>query len=856
MAQQQGQNLLNRKHGGGSLAGAPPLLKEEEPSLSSPPVPVTDQQDNIINNNNADQEESASTASSSFRLTPLVERSLWMRLDVLPFFLAYTGLLVYDQNHRKMAFPPSTNNTNTKTAEFSMAATLLFGATLLAHLIVVVWTQWSVPGKARVGFYHSKKDSSSSVSTSSSAWTHCLVQSAHPEPDGSTVAGIVPVVRQQQPEGEATVVTVTFQDRVFRYSATQPDLDTTLWTTNNNDDDNLDAQPKTKSKGPVTFRPLQYPIQMPLSFYAKDWKGHASLESCQAAAQVYGRNSTALQLPSFTELLGVQLVAPFFLFQIFCVVLWSLDEYWYYALFTLLALLMFESTVAYNRLKSLERLHDISRKHQHQRIWVRRGTSPTFTDKNKLKWSWMSISVPELLPGDWVSLAGHHVPVPADILLLQGTAVCDEALLTGESVPQLKQPLDATTSPATASLDLQSHKESILFGGTELVVGTPPSNDDDNNSSSPLNSLSPASSATRVDDDTPPDRGVTGMVLRTGFETAQGNLLRTMAHSASKADGVHTVDTFVFILLLIACAVAAAAYVLKEGWHDERRNRFRLLLHVIIIITSVVPPELPMELSLAVTNSVQALIHRCQVYCTEHFRIPWAGEVTVCCFDKTGTLTSDEMRLKGVRIFAAKQGEKISTTMESESADEEAALVHPDESELPWTTVRIMAACHSLAIAATGDGRRIKVIGDPLEQAVMKHTGYALRGNNVVAPTTETAKADSNCRLIIILHRFSFSSKVKRMTVLVSDEAGATGTVWALVKGAPETIKELLSPDSVPPDYDEVSFHHMSRGRRVLAMAYREVGSIRKLKTFKDGGRDPIERSLTFAGFLVLDCPL
>ena len=30
-----------------------------------------------------------------------------------------------------------------------------------------------------------------------------------------------------------------------------------------------------------------------------------------------------------------------------------------------------------------------------------------------------------------------------------------------------------------------------------------------------------------------------------------------------------------------------------RGWHDDRRNRFRLLLHVIIIITSVVPPELP-----------------------------------------------------------------------------------------------------------------------------------------------------------------------------------------------------------------------------------------------------------------------
>jgi len=39
-------------------------------------------------------------------------------------------------------------------------------------------------------------------------------------------------------------------------------------------------------------------------------------------------------------------------------------------------------------------------------------------------------------------------------------------------------------------------------------------------------------------------------------------------------------------------------------------------------------------------------------------------------------------------------------------------------------------------------------------------------------------------------------------------------------------------------------------------MAYREVGNVRKLQSLKDGGRDPIEANLTFAGFLVLDCPL
>ena len=37
-------------------------------------------------------------------------------------------------------------------------------------------------------------------------------------------------------------------------------------------------------------------------------------------------------------------------------VLWCLDEYWYYAVFTAIMLVVFEATVVYSRLRSLQEL--------------------------------------------------------------------------------------------------------------------------------------------------------------------------------------------------------------------------------------------------------------------------------------------------------------------------------------------------------------------------------------------------------------------------------------------------------------------------------------------------------------------
>ncbi len=183
-----------------------------------------------------------------------------------------------------------------------------------------------------------------------------------------------------------------------------------------------------------------------------------------------------------------------------------------------------------------------------------------------------------------------------------------------------------------------------------------------------------------------------------------------------------------------------------------------------LILTSVVPPELPIELSLAVNSSVLSLT-RLGVFCTEPFRIPFAGKVEICCFDKTGTLTSDNLVIEGVA------NTKASSTKKPESA----INLEPE-------TLQTLAACHSLVTLEDG-----AVVGDPLEKVTLKWIDWDINKDVVVPKKTSTIKG------IKVFHRFHFSSALKRMSVVAGYSEGLETEYFAAVKGAPEVMKVMVS---------------------------------------------------------------
>ena len=129
------------------------------------------------------------------------------------------------------------------------------------------------------------------------------------------------------------------------------------------------------------------------------------------------------------------------------------------------------------------------------------------------------------------------VLVPCDAVLLRGTCLVNEAMLTGESVPQVKEGL---TLCEDLLVPMQLGRDSlwrrhIVYGGTTIVQY--------NTDHADHNNIPDA-----------PDGGILALAIRTGFGTEQVSALPS---TPSVLDAFDYLD-FGYL------------YIFKKGWSGEK----------------------------------------------------------------------------------------------------------------------------------------------------------------------------------------------------------------------------------------------------------------------------------------------
>ena len=435
-----------------------------------------------------------------------------------------------------------------------------------------------------------------------------------------------------------------------------------------------------------------------------------------------------------------------------------------------------------------------------------------------------------------------------DLLILRGSAVVDESILTGENIPQVKS--RAGLDSARDGIDKDRLKGSVLFGGTETLQLQPEETkfgaglegrlaelkrvfleNNVNNSDFPANILQKEEALKKLkglsrEERKALDRGTLAMVLDTGFHTTQGEVTRTVLFSQD--DAVSHKECYILLVLLLLVSIFTSVYVLLKGLEEENRDKDKLFLRCIMIVTNVVPPELPMIMNMAVNGSIANLKKR-RIFCTDPYRIMLAGKVGTLVFDKTGTLTKDGVHFKGIGTLPWTKQPRVSCDITECFKDPKMPLreqIHI-----------ILAGCHSL-IRLDGE-----ILGDPVEKLFFDHSNFKLANT----PNTSTAPSEGN-KIVGIKRSYPFRSHLKRMTTVVTTKnfAGLNG-YFVVSKGAPEIFESL--PDSeLPPDYRKHYTLLAEQGYRLLSLFYKKTDQ----KATK-APREELERGLRFAGFLLLD---
>ena len=510
-------------------------------------------------------------------------------------------------------------------------------------------------------------------------------------------------------------------------------------------------------------------------------------------------------MPSYLALLVDEVLHPFYMFQVASITLWMCDDYYYYAACIIIISLISISVSLYETRRQAESLHTM----------VSQGGAAAAEVLRPDTGGKVTADTRELVPGDVVAVPATGCVMSCDAVLITGSAIVNEAMLTGESVPVTKSCLSSLDTDNDEVYSPETHKRNTIFAGTEVIQ-------------------------TRYYG----DQEVLAVVVRTGFSTSKGELVRSILFP-KPMDFKFYRDSIRFICVLFLCAMFGMSYCLYL-YISRGESVRRTLLRTLDVITIVVPPALPAAMTVG-TVYAQGRLKQQGIFCISPARINVCGKLKLVCFDKTGTLTEEGLDMWG--LIPAQEAAFTSPVQNMRGLDTAGPLLG------------CMATCHSL-ITIGGE-----LNGDPLDLKMFASTGWEMD-----EPGEDNEKFDKMITAVVkpptpdnvdgpfsidalpfeigITRQFPFSSTLARMSVIVRRLGSRNFTIFT--KGAPEKLEELCVPESIPRNYHEQLKELTVNGFRVIGLAVKELDrkvnwvAIQKMK------RTEVESELTFLGFLVM----
>lgn len=556
----------------------------------------------------------------------------------------------------------------------------------------------------------------------------------------------------------------------------------------------------------------------PVDTLAQFKRSGLTLHQAYERYQLFDLNDICIPEPSTLSLLFTEILHPFYIFQLLSILLWSLDSYYIYAS-CILAISIVSTTISLIETKrNMKRLRDLS--HFSCQVHVLRDQQ------------WQCLSSQELVPGDIfeINMADFSI-FPCDALLLSGDCIVDESMLTGESVPVSK----IHTKDICILEDMDIHEPQIskqlhkyfLYAGTHLIRVR--SDTDDFTAAIPPASYPPKQQTVLSSvqhghpSSLPPpvaSTKVLAMVVRTGFNTTKGSLIRSMLFPKPHYFKFYK-DSFKFIGVLFIFGFFGFIFTLYN-FITLGTSIGVIIKRALDVITLIVSPIIPAAMSVGTTWAIRRLREK-KVFCISPNHVNVGGKVSLACFDKTGTLTEHGLDVLGVHLACGSSFSKLYTTPQS--------LPQP-------LVVDLLASCHELKM------HHQVLLGDPLDTKMFEWIGWTLE--ETVFATTVTSNTHPAQEIGIVKH-FEFRNELRRMSVLTKK---MKSEFQLFCKGAPESLKQICVPSSIPSDFDERLSSLSHHGFRVLSFAARALPNWNVVKLEK-ASRAELESELTFLGFLV-----